>query len=98
VLELGKASLGDKTMVDALVPFAEALSSRAAQGTPTAQAWRYALTEAETAAQATAELVPRIGRARPLAERSLGTPDPGAVSLVMVLGSCAETLFPVEAP
>ncbi|HEY1157976.1 MAG TPA: DAK2 domain-containing protein, partial [Arthrobacter sp.] len=40
--------------------------------------------EAATAAEATADLLPLTGRARPLAEKSLGTPDPGATSLAMV--------------
>ncbi|WP_415853111.1 DAK2 domain-containing protein, partial [Streptomyces albus] len=41
---------------------------------------------------ATAAMRPRLGRARPLAERSVGTPDPGATSLAMVLGAVAETV------
>ncbi|WP_329812732.1 DAK2 domain-containing protein, partial [Streptomyces sp. GSL17-113] len=49
---------------------------------------------ARTAAEATAELRPRLGRARPLAERSIGTPDPGATSLAMVLGAVADTVRP----
>ena len=42
---------------------------------------------ADKAAQATADLLPKIGRARPLAEKSVGTPDAGAVS--MALAFCA---------
>ena len=38
------------------------------------------------AAEATAELRPQIGRARPLAERSVGTPDAGAISMALVPG------------
>ncbi|WP_157601643.1 DAK2 domain-containing protein, partial [Saccharomonospora halophila] len=44
------------------------------------------------AAEATAGLTPRTGRARPLAERSLGTPDPGATSLALVLDRVGEIL------
>ena len=40
--------------------------------------------ELPAAAEATANLLPLKGRARPLAEKSLGTPDPGATSLAMV--------------
>ena len=44
---------------------------------------QHAAADAEAAAQATAELKPKVGRARPLAERSLGTPDAGAVSFAL---------------
>jgi len=47
---------------------------------------------AQKSAAATAKLRPKIGRARPLAERSLGTPDAGAVSLAMCIGTVAEAL------
>ncbi|WP_399237761.1 DAK2 domain-containing protein [Synechococcus sp. CS-1328] len=68
---LGKAQAGDKTLVDALIPFSERLGSGIAQGEP--------------AAQATAALLPRLGRARSHGSRSVGHPDPGAVSLAQVL-------------
>ncbi len=87
---LGKASLGDKTMLDALLPFCDALEAAVAAGTPLTQAWGQAADVAEKAAQATAELRPKVGRARPLAERSVGTPDPGAISLAM----CARVVAP----
>jgi dihydroxyacetone kinase len=48
-------------------------------------AWQRAAEVAVAAAQETASLTPRIGRARPLAERSVGSPDPGAVSLGMIV-------------
>ncbi|NNG89110.1 DAK2 domain-containing protein, partial [Streptomyces cacaoi] len=48
--------------------------------------------EARTAAETTAQLRPRLGRARPLAERSVGTPDPGATSLATVLNTVADAL------
>ena len=40
----------------------------------------------------TAALVPQLGRARPLAERSVGTPDAGATSMAMIIGAVGETL------
>ncbi|MFI1849634.1 dihydroxyacetone kinase family protein [Streptomyces sp. NPDC020480] len=84
VMRLGKAEVGDKTMVDALVPLAGALGEAVAEGRPLAAAWDAAATAAEAAAKATAELLPRLGRARPHAEKSLGTPDAGAVSLALI--------------
>ncbi|MFK4270563.1 dihydroxyacetone kinase family protein [Streptomyces milbemycinicus] len=84
VMRLGKAEVGDKTMVDVLVPLAGALGEAVAEGQPLAAAWDAAATVAEAAAKATAELLPRLGRARPHAEKSLGTPDAGAVSLALI--------------
>ncbi|WP_448329933.1 dihydroxyacetone kinase family protein [Streptomyces sp. DSM 41534] len=85
VMRLGKAETGDKTMVDALVPFADALSDAVGGGAPLAAAWDTAATAADAAAAATAGLLPRLGRARPHAEKSLGTPDAGAVSLALIV-------------
>lgn len=81
---LGKADVGDKTMVDALVPFVETFSRLAAEGAGADAGWAEAAREATAAAEGTAALRPLKGRARPLAEKSVGTPDPGATSLAMV--------------
>ncbi|MEU2724554.1 dihydroxyacetone kinase family protein [Streptomyces smyrnaeus] len=94
VTTLGKAEPGDKTLVDALAPFVTTFQERLAAGSPPAEALGAAADVARTAAEATAELRPRLGRARPLAERSIGTPDPGATSLAMVLGAVADTVRP----
>ncbi|MEA5424826.1 dihydroxyacetone kinase family protein [Synechococcus sp. CCY9202] len=84
IRNLGKAQAGDKTLVDALIPFSERLSSGIAQGESAARAWSEAANCAVHAAQATAELLPRLGRARSHGARSVGHPDPGAVSLAEV--------------
>jgi dihydroxyacetone kinase len=81
---LGKAELGDKTMVDALLPFAETYSQRMAEGGSHTAAWTEAAAAATAAAEATASLRPLKGRARPLADKSVGTADPGATSLAMI--------------
>ncbi|SDQ31219.1 dihydroxyacetone kinase family protein [Microbacterium sp. cf332] len=84
VMAYGKAELGDKTMVDALVPFSSELSNAVATGAPLAEAWRSAAAAATTAAAATAGLLPRMGRARTHGQHSVGTPDPGAHSLALI--------------
>ena len=89
---LGHCEIGDKTMYDALRPFASALSAAVADGQALAPAWQAAAQEATQRAARTAELVPKLGRARPLAERSVGTPDAGATSMAMVLSSIGEML------
>ncbi|NUU65943.1 dihydroxyacetone kinase family protein [Enterobacteriaceae bacterium BIT-l23] len=85
VMHFGKAKPGDKTLVDVLLPFSEALNQQASRGQPLAEAWRNAADVAERSARETADMVPKIGRARPLAERSKGTPDAGAVSLAQII-------------
>jgi dihydroxyacetone kinase len=79
----GKAELGDKTMLYAAIPFAQALSAPA--DGDLAAAWRHAAHTATLAAAATADLVPRMGRARPHQEKSVGHADPGAISLAMIV-------------
>ncbi|MCU1411709.1 MAG: dihydroxyacetone kinase family protein [Rhodoglobus sp.] len=83
---------GDKTMVDALVPFADALSREVDGGASLADAWTAASAAAATAAAATAGLLPKMGRARPHAEKSLGTPDAGAHSLALIVARIADVL------
>ncbi|MFE7356527.1 dihydroxyacetone kinase family protein [Streptomyces sp. NPDC057543] len=85
VMRLGGAEVGDKTMVDVLVPFAAALTTATGEGHPLPTAWDTAASAAQAAAAATADLLPRMGRARPHAEKSLGTPDAGAHSLALIV-------------
>ena len=90
VQRLGRCRPGDKTMLDALLPFAETLAERLDAGDDRATAWAAGAARAAEAAEATAELTARVGRARPLAERSIGTPDPGAVSMAWCLRAVAD--------
>lgn len=92
IMGFGKAEVGDKTMVDALVPFSDTLSREIAAGSPIAAAWQTAADAATAAAISTADLLPRMGRARPHAEKSLGTPDAGAHSLGLVVQAIAAVL------
>jgi dihydroxyacetone kinase len=80
-----KAKLGDKTMLDTLLPFIDSLDEQLGSGKNMAEAWNYASEIAQQCANATAALSPKIGRARPLAERSVGTPDPGAISMALII-------------
>ncbi|WP_026543128.1 dihydroxyacetone kinase subunit DhaL [Paenarthrobacter nicotinovorans] len=84
ITELGKADPGDKTMVDALLPFRDTFLAELDGGTPVDRALAVAAAAAESAAAKTAELRPLKGRARPLAEKSIGHPDPGAVSFGLI--------------
>ncbi len=75
---LSKAKVGDKTMMDTLIPATEALC--AAWGTES-ELLRAAALAAEEGAEATRNFVSKFGRARSYGEQTLGTPDAGAVSM-----------------
>jgi dihydroxyacetone kinase len=92
-----KAELGDKTMLDALFPFVDTLVGQVDAGASITDAWQSAADACRTAAEATAPLVPKIGRARPLAERSVGTPDPGAISLALIVTAIGDVFGGGEA-
>lgn len=90
LIQLGGASPGDKTMLDAMLPFVEELQRRVTEGESWQSSWRAAAEKATDAARATADMRPKVGRARPLAERSIGTPDAGATSLAMIAHTVAD--------
>lgn len=92
IMEFGKAKPGDKTLVDVLVPFRDSLSAGVSAGMTLGDAWDAAATVAEQAAEETAHLLPLMGRARPHAEKSLGTPDAGAVSMALIVRAISNTL------
>lgn len=92
IMHFGKARVGDKTMVDVLVPFSDSLNEAVAAGASLTDAWLKAAQVADKAAQDTAQLVPKMGRARPLAEKSVGTPDAGAISLALIVSTVGDLL------
>jgi phosphoenolpyruvate---glycerone phosphotransferase subunit DhaL len=85
VKDLGTASLGDKTMVDALEPAVETLRTRIAAGDPLPRAVEEAAAAAEAGMRATIPLQARKGRASYLGERSVGHQDPGATSTTLIM-------------
>jgi dihydroxyacetone kinase len=84
VMSFGKAKVGDKTMIDAIVPFADRLAEAVDSGADLVAAWTDAAGAADQAAENTAELTAKLGRARSHGDKSLGTPDPGAVSFALI--------------
>lgn len=91
VMRLGKAQPGDKTLIDALQPFVDALAAQPPDQ-PLAEAWMAALPAAHQGAEATASMVAKRGRAAKLGERSLGHPDPGAISMTYLLQAAGDAL------
>lgn len=89
---MGGAKLGDKTMVDAVVPFVETLQSHLDDNAALADVWSEAAQAATEAAEKTADLVAHKGRARTHGDASLGTPDPGAISFALLMTAVAKEL------
>ena len=86
VIQRGRANLGDKTMVDALVPAVEAFKQFVEHGgNDTLEGLRQAVEAAEQGMKDTIPLVAKKGRASYLGERSAGHQDPGATSSYMIL-------------
>ncbi len=81
VAALGGAKPGDRTMLDALVPAADAFAAAAGGGLQAAA--RAAAEAAERGAEATATMVPRLGRASYLGARAVGAPDAGAAAVAV---------------
>jgi dihydroxyacetone kinase len=92
VMAYGKAKVGEKTMVDALVPFADTLAQGVHDGGTLTDAWASAASAASAAADATADLMPVTGRARSHGEKALGVADPGAVSLALIVTTVGSRL------
>ena len=87
----GKAERGDKTMVDAWGPAAEAARAAADAGSGPADALDAAADAAARGAEATEPLVARKGRASYLGDRAIGHRDPGAQSSALILRAAAAT-------
>ncbi|HZA92765.1 MAG TPA: dihydroxyacetone kinase subunit DhaL [Gemmatimonadales bacterium] len=89
VSDIGGAKVGDRTMVDALVPAREALSNSLTKGAKPDRAWAECIAAAEAGAAATATMIPTLGRASYLGERALGVRDAGAVAVTIWMKALA---------
>jgi len=85
-----RAEVGDKTMLDALVPAVRALREAASAGADVPDALRAAAEAAETGAVETKDLQARFGRAKHIGEASIGTQDPGATSVSLMFRGFSE--------
>ncbi len=84
IMARGGAKLGDKTLLDALIPVHEKMKEMA--GSDDLAAVLAAVTaEADKAIDATRTLVAHRGRASQVGERSANTPDPGIVGIATIL-------------
>jgi dihydroxyacetone kinase-like protein len=89
VVARGKAELGEKTMLDALLPAADALEAAIGEGEAPADALEAAADAARTGREATIPMLATKGRASYLGERSIGHLDPGAASSTLLLETLA---------
>jgi dihydroxyacetone kinase len=87
----GKAKPGDKTVIDAIHPAAEALASAIDQGDSLSEAGQKALTAADAGRDSVTPLRSKIGRAGWVGERTEGKLDPGCVLFTMVLKTVVES-------
>lgn len=92
VVQRGKAQLGDKTMLDVLLPATDAFKQEVADGAHSIEALQQAVVVAERSMKDTIPLVAKKGRASYLGERSSGHQDPGATSAYLILKTLLETL------
>jgi phosphoenolpyruvate---glycerone phosphotransferase subunit DhaL len=91
VVARGRAEPGDKTMIDALQPTTDALSTAASGGIPLAESLQAAAAAAAAGRDATIPLVARKGRASYLGDRSADHLDPGATSAAILVQSLADS-------
>ena len=92
IMGLGGATVGDKTMIDAQVPFAKEFERCASEGHSAADSWKLAAGVSVNAANATTNLVAKMGRARVLGDKSLGSADPGAISFSLIVSAIGNML------
>jgi len=90
VINRGKASVGDKTMIDALTPAVEVLNEAVRQDLSVSEGLKKSAEAAENGMKSTIPLVARKGRASYLGERSAGHQDPGATSSFLLLDTAAK--------
>ena len=91
IAQRGQVAAGDRTMLDALMPAAEAARRAADAGADASTLAREAATAADAGAKATSTMAARVGRAGWLAERAAGHEDAGARLVAMAFAAAAGT-------
>ena len=88
VKERGKANPGDKTMIDALEP--ASIAAKNNETSSLSAAMKLAMEASREGLEKTKKMIARLGKAKTLGERSLGHPDPGALSIYFMLKAMYE--------
>jgi dihydroxyacetone kinase-like protein len=92
VQRVGGAAVGDKSIVDALAPAVDAAESTSARTADVAAVLSSAATAARAGAEATSRMSASVGRARYAESGGHGFPDPGAVTIALMVESWADTV------
>ena len=90
IMARGKSDVGDKTLLDALVPAVDAIEAAVLEGGTAASALRAAAATARERAEATRSMIAKRGRAAYTGERSIGTLDAGAVAVAVMFEALAD--------
>lgn len=96
VMRQTRARIGDKTLMDALIPAIEAYRQAVEDGGSPQAAMTIAATSADAGARSTTELVARQGRARSFGERTLGNMDAGAASIAILFAGFRDALNSID--
>ncbi|MGY1730561.1 dihydroxyacetone kinase subunit DhaL [Geodermatophilus sp. SYSU D01045] len=94
----GQSDLGDKTLLDSLVPYTDRLEQELRAGSDAATALAAAAGTAREAADATVDMVARRGRASYTGERSRGSVDAGAMAVAVITDRVSRTWTTGGAP
>jgi len=94
-IDLSKAKIGDKTMMDTLIPAVEAYKTAINNRKNFIQSLEEMKIAAEKGKESTKELIAKVGRASRLGERSKGFLDVGAVSSWLILKSMADSIIQI---
>ena len=94
-IDLSKAKIGDKTMMDTIIPAVESYKAAIARGMSFIEALEEMKIAAKKGKESTKELIAKVGRASRLGERSKGFLDVGAVSSWLILKSIADSIIQI---
>jgi dihydroxyacetone kinase-like protein len=89
ILDIGKANLGDKTLIDTLSPAVRAIEAAEKEGKTLAEALAEFEQTAKQGMESTRDMLAKMGRASRLGERTIGHQDAGATSCYFILQSLA---------
>lgn len=92
IRKISPAQVGDKTLMDVLIPSAETMASAVAEGKSFAEALDAMSAAAEAGRDSTIDMVAKIGRSSRLGERSRGVMDAGSASCCLILCTMASTI------
>jgi dihydroxyacetone kinase-like protein len=87
IQEIGKAQLGDKTLLDTIDPAVKALKEKQSEGKSLIDALAAFSEAAQKGAESTREMISKIGRSSRLGERTIGHQDAGATSCYFILNA-----------